>query len=295
MKKLLYILALIIASVNVMAQQPLNQRGNTGEQWYESIVAESRPWLIAWKALDKPEINPNVRSNFVVIEKIAKYSKIYTGIDYSHTIRTLGKQLTEKELGDIISQINETEEPIKSIDHFRALMGAYEHISGVSPGRYINNSCEKTDVEWTLTSTQWDTTWNFDLPASGHITFTGEIKQVILPKGTKIYRVIGDGQNPAGKYWTYQPPQTKADLIGATAVKPSWNNHKWCVEYTVGDIELPVWEGPIAAQSILDGLDTQEYHLSGGGIQLYITEDARNHIMGGKEAMWKLAKPITLE
>ena len=39
MKKLLYILALIITSINVMAQQPLNQRGNTGEQWYETIVA----------------------------------------------------------------------------------------------------------------------------------------------------------------------------------------------------------------------------------------------------------------
>ena len=91
MKKLLYILALIIASANVMAQQPLTQRGNTGEQWYETIVAESRQWLIAWKALDKPEINPNVRSNFVILEKIAKYSKIYTRIDYSHTVRTLGK------------------------------------------------------------------------------------------------------------------------------------------------------------------------------------------------------------
>ena len=258
-------------------------------------IAGDRDMIAVWKILIKPTIGQDVRTNVALIEKIAKLRNTYPGVDFSHVERTLGSAATDKERAEMIGQIMEEGSDIKGIDHFRALMGDYEHIEGVTKGPYVDNGCDYVDVKWTLTSTTWEPDWNFDLPAKRHVTFTGSAKQVKLTKGTKIYRVYGDDQNPAGSFWTYTPPATLAEFYGRTAVKPSWNNHKNMVEYTVGDIELPVWEGVIAAQSILDGLDTKEYFLAGGKIQLYIPDDARNKIMGGRAEMSKLAKPIDLK
>lgn len=267
---------------------------NTSDSDFKKI-AGNLDMINVWKILIKPTIGQDVRTNVALIEKIAKLRNTYPGVDFSHVERTLGSAATDKERAEMIGQIMEEGSDIKGIDHFRALMGDYEHIEGVTKGPYVDNGCDYVDVKWTLTSTTWEPDWNFDLPAKRHVTFTGSAKQVKLTKGTKIYRVYGDDQNPAGSFWTYTPPATLAEFYGRTAVKPSWNNHKNMVEYTVGDIELPVWEGVIAAQSILDGLDTKEYFLAGGKIQLYIPDDARNKIMGGRAAMSKLAKPIDLK
>ena len=267
---------------------------NTSDSDFKKI-AGNLDMINVWKILIKPTIGQDVRTNVALIEKIAKLRNTYPGVDFSHVERTLGSAATDKEREEMIGQIMEDGSDIKGIDHFRALMGDYEHIEGVTKGPYVDNGCDYVDVKWTLTSTTWEPDWNFDLPAKRHVTFTGSAKQVKLTKGTKIYRVYGDDQNPAGSFWTYTPPATLAEFYGRTAVKPSWNNHKNMVEYTVGDIELPVWEGVIAAQSILDGLDTKEYFLAGGKIQLYIPDDARNKIMGGRAAMSKLAKPIDLK
>ena len=291
-------LAVDISAIGTLAQVELihfaNDFINASDSDFKKIAGD-RDMIAVWKILIKPTIGQDVRTNVALIEKIAKLRNHYPGVDFSHVERTLGSAATDKERAEMIGQIMEEGSDIKGIDHFRALMGDYEHIEGVTKGPYVDNGCDYVDVKWTLTSTTWEPDWNFDLPAKRHVTFTGSAKQVKLTKGTKIYRVYGDDQNPAGSFWTYTPPATLAEFYGRTAVKPSWNNHKNMVEYTVGDIELPVWEGVIAAQSILDGLDTKEYFLAGGKIQLYIPDDARNKIMGGRAAMSKLAKPIDLK
>lgn len=291
-------LAVDISAIGTLAQVELIHFANDFVDASDSDfkkIAGDRDMIAVWKILIKPTIGQDVRTNVALIEKIAKLRNTYPGVDFSHVERTLGSAATDKERAEMIGQIMEEGSDIKGIDHFRALMGDYEHIEGVTKGPYVDNGCDYVDVKWTLTSTTWQPDWNFDLPAKRHVTFTGSAKQVKLTKGTKIYRVYGDDQNPAGSFWTYTPPATLAEFYGRTAVKPSWNNHKNMVEYTVGDIELPVWEGVIAAQSILDGLDTKEYFLAGGKIQLYIPDDARNKIMGGRAAMSKLAKPIDLK
>ena len=291
-------LAVDISAIGTLAQVELIHFANDFVDASDSDfkkIAGDRDMIAVWKILIKPTIGQDVRTNVALIEKIAKLRNTYPGVDFSNVERTLGSAATDKERAEMIGQIMEEGSDIKGIDHFRALMGDYEHIEGVTKGPYVDNGCDYVDVKWTLTSTTWEPDWNFDLPAKRHVTFTGSAKQVKLTKGTKIYRVYGDDQNPAGSFWTYTPPATLAEFYGRTAVKPSWNNHKNMVEYTVGDIELPVWEGVIAAQSILDGLDTKEYFLAGGKIQLYIPDDARNKIMGGRAAMSKLAKPIDLK
>ncbi len=291
-------LAVDISAIGTLAQVELIHFANDFVDASDSDfkkIAGDRDMIAVWKILIKPTIGQDVRTNVALIEKITKLRNTYPGVDFSHVERTLGSAATDKERAEMIGQIMEEGSDIKGIDHFRALMGDYEHIEGVTKGPYVDNGCDYVDVKWTLTSTTWEPDWNFDLPAKRHVTFTGSAKQVKLTKGTKIYRVYGDDQNPAGSFWTYTPPATLAEFYGRTAVKPSWNNHKNMVEYTVGDIELPVWEGVIAAQSILDGLDTKEYFLAGGKIQLYIPDDARNKIMGGRAAMSKLAKPIDLK
>ena len=267
---------------------------NTSDSDFKKIAGD-RGMIAVWKILIKPTIGQDVRTNVALIEKIAKLRNTYPGVDFSNVERTLGSAVTDNEREEMIGQIMELGSVIKSIDHFRALMGDFEHIEGVTKGPYVDNGCEYSPIKYPLTSPKWKSTWNFDLPAKAHPTFTGGAKPVKLPKGTKIYRVFGDGQSPAGQYWTYTPPATLGEFYGKTAVKPCWNNHKYSVEYTVGDVELPAWEGVIAAQSILDGLDTQEYHLEGGKIQLYITEDARQKIMGGREGLSKFVKPIDLK
>lgn len=291
-------LAVDISAIGTLAQVELIHFANDFVEASDSDfkkIAGDRDMIAVWKILIKPTIGKDVRTNVALIEKIAKLRNTYPDVDFSHVERTLGSAATDKERAEMIGQIMEEGADIKGIDHFRALMGDYEHIEGVTKGPYVDNGCDYVDVKWTLTSTTWQPDWNFDLPAKRHVTFTGSAKQVKLTKGTKIYRVYGDDQNPAGSFWTYTPPATLAEFYGRTAVKPSWNNHKNMVEYTVGDIELPVWEGVIAAQSILDGLDTKEYFLAGGKIQLYIPDDARNKIMGGRTEMSKLAKPIDLK
>ena len=291
-------LAVDISAIGTLSQVELIHFANDFVEASDSDfkkIAGNLDMINVWKILIKPTIGKDVRTNVALIEKNAKLRNHYPDVDFSHVERTLGSAATDKERAEMIGQIMEEGADIKGIDHFRALMGDYEHIEGVTKGPYVDNGCDYVDVKWTLTSTTWQPDWNFDLPAKRHVTFTGSAKQVKLTKGTKIYRVYGDDQNPAGSFWTYTPPATLAEFYGRTAVKPSWNNHKNMVEYTVGDIELPVWEGVIAAQSILDGLDTKEYFLAGGKIQLYIPDDARNKIMGVRAEMSKLAKPIDLK
>ena len=94
-----------------------------------------------------------------------------------------------------------------------------------------------------------------------------------MPEGTNIYRVIGDGQNPKGAFWTYDLPTNKAELYGGTAVRPEWNNGTPFVEYTVPEGGLKIWDGPTASQRVIDDVD--DFMLEGGSTQIFIPDKVR--------------------
>jgi hypothetical protein len=97
-------------------------------------------------------------------------------------------------------------------------------------------------------------------------TFANTPEPQVLPEGTKLYRVVGDGNNPAGSSWTRELPATESDWRSAEAVKGEWNGDGGYVEYTVPKGGLPAWTGEAAPQpAALPG-----YILKGGGDQVWI-------------------------
>jgi hypothetical protein len=97
-------------------------------------------------------------------------------------------------------------------------------------------------------------------------TFAHTPTAEVLPEGTKLYRVVGDGSNPAGSFWARDLPATEAQWRSDSAVLGQWNGDGGYVEYTVPPGGLPAWTGEAAAQpAALPG-----YVLKGGGDQVVI-------------------------
>jgi len=88
-----------------------------------------------------------------------------------------------------------------------------------------------------------------------------------LGEGTKIYRIVGQGSNPAGSYWSLDPPPaTEAEWRAGSAVQNGWNGDGAYVVHEVGPDGLQVWKGPAGPQlSSVDG-----YYLPGGDTQLFV-------------------------
>ena len=91
---------------------------------------------------------------------------------------------------------------------------------------------------------------------------------VRLKPGDKIYRIIGDSNNPAGSYWARELPVSRADWRERFAVLSSWNSNGKYVEYTVPPgPDLHVWEGVASAKrSEVD----PDWFLPGGGTQIWL-------------------------
>ncbi len=102
-----------------------------------------------------------------------------------------------------------------------------------------------------------------------------DIKPVELPEGTKIYRVVDEGsaeisQGKSGTYWAYSLPESKSQWRSQYAVKDSWNDNGYYVEYEVPKGQtLKVWEGKTAGQEYRS-VDNSEFYLEGGNTQLYV-------------------------
>ncbi len=105
-----------------------------------------------------------------------------------------------------------------------------------------------------------------DLPARQAVNFENA-EPVTLEPGTKIYRIIDDDANPAGGYWSYSLPESKAEWRAEYAVKEEWNDNGKYVEYEVAEgEELKVWSGTTAGQN-LEGINS---HLPGGAEQIWM-------------------------
>lgn len=97
-----------------------------------------------------------------------------------------------------------------------------------------------------------------DLPADQAPNFQSA-QPVNLPPGTKLYRVIGDGNDPAGSYWSLGVHGDEASWRNECAVKPEWNNDGKFVSYTVPPQGLKVWMGPASSQGAHPGGAMQFY------------------------------------
>jgi hypothetical protein len=97
-------------------------------------------------------------------------------------------------------------------------------------------------------------------------TFAKTPTAELIPEGTKLYRMVGEGSNPAGAFWTREMPATEAQWRSASAVKGEWNGDGGVVEYTVPPGGMPAWTGEAATQpAALPG-----YILKGGGDQVVV-------------------------
>jgi len=87
-------------------------------------------------------------------------------------------------------------------------------------------------------------------------TYTGQT----LQEPTTLYRVIGEGGNPAGSFWTATPPSGPVQSIIDLALDPAWGN----TATTVITAEVP------AGTTIYSGFAAAQGGLVGGGSQIYI-------------------------
>jgi hypothetical protein len=119
------------------------------------------------------------------------------------------------------------------------------------------------------------------LEASGWPTMPGQdarnftdARPMTLAPGTKIYRIIDDGSNPAGSYWAFSIPPSEAAWRGGNAVLDSWNNDGQYVEYEVPPGPgLNVWAGGTAGQMLGDDGDA-DHVLPGGEQQIWMPSGA---------------------
>ncbi|MDQ2646999.1 MAG: hypothetical protein M3020_24555 [Myxococcota bacterium] len=102
-------------------------------------------------------------------------------------------------------------------------------------------------------------------------SFSGEIKAVKLPPGTKLRRVVTSTSATDGLFWSYTLPRDGHAWRTECAVLESWSGNGFFVELEVPASGLWVWEGKIASQIESDTAKaTAGQFLPGGDTQLLI-------------------------
>ncbi|MDQ2999748.1 MAG: hypothetical protein M3Y08_00595 [Fibrobacterota bacterium] len=119
--------------------------------------------------------------------------------------------------------------------------------------------------------------------------FSGEMRAVKIPPGTKIYRVIGKGGKKAGDWWAYTLPETGKEWREGSAVLDSWNRNGRYVELEVPEEGLWVWQGKAASQVENDHTKwkTVGQYLPGGHIQIFVDFSFQKNA----QAAGKISKP----
>lgn len=99
-------------------------------------------------------------------------------------------------------------------------------------------------------------------------SFGAPPRQIFVEGPTKLYRVVGEGNNVHGSYWSREPPPaTEAEWRGKSAIRGDFNgNGGYVVMEVPAGAKIPAWEGPIRAQQSSDGVNI----LPGGADQVFM-------------------------
>ncbi|WP_210251425.1 RHS repeat-associated core domain-containing protein [Neorhizobium sp. P12A] len=89
---------------------------------------------------------------------------------------------------------------------------------------------------------------------------SGTYEGRVLTEDTTLYRVIGDGGNPAGRYWTETEPAGPLQSVIDSALDQSWGNTATTTITRTFPAGTQIYSGAAAAQG----------GLVGGGSQIYI-------------------------
>ncbi len=102
--------------------------------------------------------------------------------------------------------------------------------------------------------------------------FSGPMRAVKIPPGTKIYRVVSPKGDPAGAWWVYALPESGKEWREGLAVLDSWSGNGYYVEMTVPESGLFVWEGKAASQveNSPEAVNSMGQYLPGGQVQLFV-------------------------
>lgn len=118
-------------------------------------------------------------------------------------------------------------------------------------------------------------TYDDGTSAQNYANFT-DATPVELKAGETIYRVVDELNFDGCGYWARELPTNKTQWRKDNAVKDSWNDNGYYVEYTVKEGEtIKAWEGGAAGQRY-EKHDGKDFYLSGGGDQLYLTPGGVN-------------------
>ena len=92
--------------------------------------------------------------------------------------------------------------------------------------------------------------------------------------GVTYYRVVGDGSDPEGEYWSTTPPTGMSR--NGLAIKGDWNSMTGVVEFTpAGGETIPAWHGKAAPQSATFP-DGTPGHYPGGDDQVWVPRGSFN-------------------
>jgi hypothetical protein len=109
--------------------------------------------------------------------------------------------------------------------------------------------------------------------------FSGEIRAVRIPGGTRIYRVI-DYRRPwgaTGAWWAYELPVNGQQWRKGYAVLDDFSHNGLYVEMVVPPEGLLAWEGKASSQ--IDRIVTSEtggQYLPGGAVQIFVDLEVTN-------------------
>ncbi len=113
--------------------------------------------------------------------------------------------------------------------------------------------------------------------------FTNTPQPMTLPKGTVVYRVIGqspDGRLTSrvdGSWWALDPPpKTEAEWRSKYAICGHWNGDGGYIKYEL-ETDVRVWIGEVAPQPS----QAKGYVLKGGATQIWVESGTINPIRSG--------------
>lgn len=97
-------------------------------------------------------------------------------------------------------------------------------------------------------------------------TFSGDVRPATLQGDKDYFRVVGDGSQAAGSYWTDTPPADNSAVRRELAVKNDWSGGGGLERFRPSHDIATGWEGTVAPQAATVGPG----YLQGGGRQIWV-------------------------